>query len=86
MAEIIVYTLTTCPFCVRAIELLNNKGLSYKEIITDGNTELREESKKLSGGKTSVPQIFINGVSVGGCDELYAADANGELDRLLRGN
>lgn len=85
MAEVKIYTKTTCPYCIRAKELLDSKGVEYKEIVTDGNTQLREEAKELSGGKTTVPQIFIDGVSVGGCDELHAADANGELDKMLRG-
>lgn len=81
--EIVIYTLSSCPFCIRAKELFDSKGIKYKEIVTDGNSELREEAKTLSGGKTTVPQIFINNVSIGGCDDLYAAEANGKLDQLL---
>lgn len=84
MAQVVVYANQTCPYCVRARKLLDTKGVEYvlKDISTD--SELRAEAKELSGRNT-IPQIFINGHHVGGCDDLHAAEDSGELDRLLQG-
>jgi glutaredoxin 3 len=84
MSDITIYTSPVCPYCVRAKELLKRKGHSdYKEIDISKSDEVREEMMKKSAGKRSVPQIFINGQHVGGCDDLYALDAAGKLDALL---
>ena len=83
MPEIIIYSKDVCPYCVRARMLLQKKGASFTEIkITDEKT--KEEMMKKSGGRMSVPQIFIGEKHVGGCDDLYALDAAGELDELLK--
>jgi glutaredoxin 3 len=83
MAEIIIYTTEICPYCVRAKQLLDRKGLDYSEIRVDNNDALRNEMIKLSGRRT-VPQIFINGKSIGGCDDLYQLELSGELDKMLK--
>jgi glutaredoxin 3 len=84
VAEIIIYTTPVCPYCVRAKELLKRKGHSeYKEIDVSVSSALRDEMMKKTGGKRSVPQIFINGTYVGGSDDLYALEAAGKLDALL---
>ncbi|WP_454785450.1 glutaredoxin 3 [Legionella sp. WA2024007413] len=84
MAEIIMYSTGYCPYCVKARELLNHKGTSFTDLRIDLQPELRQEMIAKSGRHT-VPQIFINGQHVGGCDDLYALDAQGTLDQLLRG-
>jgi glutaredoxin 3 len=72
-----------CPYCHRAKRLLDDRGVSYTEIdvMTDG--KLRSLMRERAGGRTSVPQIFINGQHVGGCDDLYALDRQGQLAPLL---
>lgn len=80
--KIIIYSSTHCPYCVRAKALLNKKGLEFTEILVDSNDALREEMIEKSQRRT-VPQIFINGQHIGGCDDLYAWDATGELDKIL---
>lgn len=83
MAEIIIYTKEVCPYCIRAKVLLDRKGAKYSEIkITDDKT--KEEMVKKSGGRMTVPQIFINGIAIGGCDDLHALDAEGQLDEMLK--
>ncbi len=69
---------------MRAKNLLNAKGVAFKEIDVSMNEELRAEMIQKAGGKRTVPQIFIGDYHVGGCDDLYAKDANGELETLLR--
>ncbi|HVI90821.1 MAG TPA: glutaredoxin 3 [Dongiaceae bacterium] len=83
MAQIEIYTTMICPYCYRAKKLLDTKGVAYTEIdvMTDG--KLRAEMRERAGGRTSVPQIFINGRHVGGCDDLYALDRQGGLSPLL---
>lgn len=82
MSQIDIYTKATCPFCMRAKALLTSKGVSFNELPIDGNPARREEMIQRSGRET-VPQIFINGQHIGGCDDLYALDASGGLDPLL---
>lgn len=83
MAKIEIYTTMICPYCHRAKKLLEAKGASFTEIdvMTDGRR--RAEMRERAGGRTSVPQIFINGKHVGGCDDLYALDRQGQLNPLL---
>jgi glutaredoxin 3 len=82
MAEIIIYTTGYCPNCVRENELLKRKGQSYTEINAEDDA-VREEMVAKSGGRRTVPQIFINGQHIGGCDDLYALDKAGTLAPLL---
>ncbi len=83
MEKIIIYTTKICPFCVRAKHLLDKKGAEYQELRVDLNPELVDEAIKKSGGRKTVPQIFIGDHHVGGCDELYALEKEGKLDPLL---
>jgi glutaredoxin 3 len=80
--EILVYTTPYCPYCVRALNLLNRKGVDYKEIRVDINPELRREME-LKSKRETVPQIFIGSQHVGGCDDMYALEARGILDKIL---
>ncbi len=81
--DVVVYTQMLCGFCYRAKRLLGDRGIAFREIDVTGNPELRAEMMTAAGGARTVPQIFINGFHVGGSDELAAAAASGELDRLL---
>ena len=83
MARVEIYTTMLCPFCWRAKKLLEERGAAFQEVdvMCDGN--LRNEMRQRAGGRTSVPQIFINGQHVGGCDDLYALDRAGKLKPLL---
>lgn len=82
MAKIDIYTKATCPYCHRAKALLAEKGAAFNELPIDGNAAKREEMIERSG-RTTVPQIFIDGQHIGGCDDLFALDARGGLDPLL---
>ncbi|AHG20171.1 glutaredoxin [Chania multitudinisentens RB-25] len=82
MANVEIYTKVTCPFCHRAKALLGSKGVVFNEIAIDGDNVKREEMIARSG-RTTVPQIFISGQHIGGCDDLHALDARGGLDPLL---
>ena len=82
MAEVIIYSTPICPYCVRAKDLLERKGQSYKEVDVSDPTE-REAMMAKAGGRRTVPQIFIGGTHVGGFDDLAALDRRGELDELL---
>lgn len=83
MAEVEIYTQPWCPYCARAMNLLSAKGVAFREINAPNGTPEREEARKRSGGRSTVPQIFINGQSIGGSDELSALDRAGKLDPLL---
>ncbi|WOX04242.1 glutaredoxin 3 [Microbulbifer pacificus] len=82
MKEVVIYTTRFCPFCIRAKYLLDNKNVPYKEIAVDGKPALRAEMTAKAGRHT-VPQIWVGGHHVGGCDDLMAIERSGELDRLL---
>lgn len=84
MQNITIYTTTYCPYCVKAKDLLNRKGAKYEEINVENEPELREALVQKAGGRKTVPQIFIGDYHVGGCDDLYALDQKGELDKLLQ--
>ncbi len=85
MPKIEIYTKFTCGFCFRAKALLKNKDVGFDETdITMGGAK-REEMIQRSGGRTTVPQIFINDHHIGGSDDLAALDQSGELDVLLAG-
>lgn len=82
MANVEIYTKATCPFCHRAKALLSQKGVAFNEIAIDGDAPLREKMIARSG-RTTVPQIFIDDRHIGGCDDLFALDAQQGLDPLL---
>ncbi|MCG8360754.1 MAG: glutaredoxin 3 [Kiloniellales bacterium] len=83
MAHVEIYSSMLCPFCYRAKKLLDSKGIAYDETDVLMHPSKRAEMVERAQGRTSVPQIFINGQHVGGSDELHALDAQGELDPLL---
>lgn len=83
MAKVEIYTTSYCPFCFRAKSLLKSKGIAFSEIDVTGDDAMREKMIELSGGRRTVPEIFINGKIVGGYDELSALDTRGELDAML---
>jgi glutaredoxin 3 len=82
MANILIYTTRVCPYCVRAKDLLKRKGQSFTEVNAEDDA-VREEMIAKSGGRRTVPQIFINGQHIGGSDDLYALEKAGKLDALL---
>jgi glutaredoxin 3 len=83
--EIVMYVTGWCPFCQRASGLLRNKGLAFAEVNVDDDALSREQMIARSGGRRTVPQIFIGDKHIGGCDDLYALNDSGELDRLIQG-
>lgn len=83
MPKITIYTTSICPYCHRAKELLRAKGVPYEEIDVSGSPGLRTRMTQLSGGRTTVPQIWIGETHVGGCDDLHALDRAGRLDPML---
>ncbi|MBB3881377.1 glutaredoxin 3 [Acetobacter oeni] len=83
MARVEIYTQPGCPYCIRAVALLEKKGVAFHEINAPHGTPERVESRERSGGRTTVPQIFIDGQAIGGCDDLFALDRRGGLDPLL---
>lgn len=85
MARVEIYSSMFCGFCARAKRLLKSKGVGFDEIDVDTAPGRRQEMADRSGGRTSVPQIFIDGAHVGGSDDLAALDQSGQLDRLLEG-
>lgn len=83
MQSVVLYTTRFCPYCIRAKQLLDSKGVKYTDIAVDGGGKLREEMEQKSGRDT-VPQIWIGSTHVGGCDDLYALERAGKLDALLK--
>jgi len=83
MANIVMYSTDYCPYCTRARALLASKQVSFQEIRIDEEPVKREEMINRSGRRT-VPQIFIDGQHIGGCDDLYALESQGHLDELLK--
>ncbi len=83
MANIEIYTTPVCPYCSRAKSLLTRKGASFTEIDVWSSPDKKREMIARAGGRTTVPQIFINGEHVGGCDDIHALDRDGALDPKL---
>jgi glutaredoxin 3 len=81
--KVVVYLTGWCPYCTRAKQLLDRKGVDFEEIDVDARPEARKEMTARSG-RSSVPQIFIGATHVGGCDDLHALEASGRLDSLLK--
>lgn len=82
MPDVVIYSSDWCPYCIRAKQLLGRKGVTYEEIKVDGQPQVRAEMTR-KARQTSVPQIWIGGTHVGGCDDLYALERSGKLDALL---
>ncbi len=82
MKTVEIYTTQTCPYCIAAKGLLKKKGVAYKEIDVGADPSLRQAMTERAG-RRSVPQIFIGGSHVGGCDDLHALDHAGKLDPML---
>lgn len=83
MAKVIVYSKNACPYCQMAKTFLASRHITYEEIRIDLDDQKREEMMRLSQKRT-VPQIFINGTSIGGYDDLVSLDKSGKLDALLK--
>lgn len=83
MAEVEVYTTPLCPYCLSAKDLLRRKGVAFVEIDLAGAPGRRTEMIERASGRTTVPQIFVGDRHLGGCDDLYALEQTGELDRIL---
>jgi glutaredoxin 3 len=81
--DIVMYSTGWCPYCDRARGLLERKGLAFREVKVDEDATQRDTMLKRTGGRRTVPQIFIGDRHVGGFDDLYALDKAGELDKLL---
>jgi glutaredoxin 3 len=82
--RIVMYATSWCPYCARARRLLQSKGAQFEEIDLDEQPEARAQMITRSGGRRTVPQIFIGDTHIGGSDDLYALDASGGLDPLLK--
>jgi glutaredoxin 3 len=78
-----IYTWRSCPFCIRAKQLLTSKGVDFTEYKIDGDEAARKQMAQRANGRRSVPQIFINDRHIGGCDDIYDLDFQGKLDPLL---
>ena len=83
MPPIVIYTKSSCPYCHAAKNLLRRKGAQFQEISVDGDRAGQAAMAVKAGGRSTVPQIFIGGNHVGGCDDIYALDEAGRLDPLL---
>lgn len=82
-AKVEIYTWSTCPFCIRAKNLLIKKGVDFIEYSIDGDEVARSKMAERANGRRSVPQIFIDDKHVGGCDDIHALESQGKLDALL---
>ncbi len=85
MPPIEIYTTRYCPYCYAAKALLTRKGVAFMEIDLGKERERRTEMIERAKGRTTVPQIFVGDVHVGGCDDLHALEDDGKLDALLAG-
>jgi len=84
MAKVLTYTVDYCPYCKKAKALLREKGVDFEDVdITANEDEIREKLSGITGGRTTVPQIFINGVHIGGYTDLKVLDDSGKLDEML---
>ena len=83
MAKVEIYTTSSCGFCVRAKRLLDMKKVAFEETPIDRGGESRAQMLQRANGRSSVPQIFIGGTHIGGCDDLMALEMDGKLDAML---
>ena len=84
MSKVVIYTAGRCPYCHLAKELLRSKGAVFDEVDLTGQPQAREDLRVKSGGRTTVPQIWIGSTHVGGCDDLHNLNRSGKLDSLLQ--
>jgi len=84
MTQATLYSKDYCPYCVKAKGLLKRRNISFTEIDISQDEKLQQEMIAKSGGRKTVPQIFIGETHVGGCDDLFALDASGKLDALIK--
>jgi glutaredoxin 3 len=85
MPRVEIFTVAFCPYCDRARALLQRKGVAFQEFDAPHGSGARQDAIARSGGRTTVPQIFIDGRAIGGSDDLAALDRAGRLDALLAG-
>ena len=83
MSQVTIYTKPYCPFCVRALDLLERKGVAFDEIEAGFDPDKRQEMIRRSG-RATFPQIFIGETHIGGCDEMMALERAGQLDPMLK--
>jgi len=83
MKKVTIYSSSRCPYCVKAKRLLDSKNVQYEEIDVTDDDDARAKLIEKANGLRTVPQIFIGEAHVGGCDELYALDKEGRLDKLI---
>lgn len=83
MAQVTIYTKPYCPYCVRAVSLLEKKGVEFTEVEAAFDPEKRKEMMQRAGGRATFPQIFIGEEHIGGCDDMMALEQAGKLDPLL---
>ncbi len=83
ITKVEIYTWKFCPFCLRAKALLNEKGVPFTEYSIDGDNDARTKMSERAGGLRTVPQIFINEKSIGGCDDLYELERDNKLNELI---
>ena len=82
MAQVTIYTKPYCPYCIRAVALLKDKGVDFEEIEASGDPALRAQMIERSG-RSTYPQIFVGERHIGGCDDMLALERRGELDAIL---
>lgn len=85
MSEVEIYTTMMCGFCYRAKALLKAKNIAFREINVGMNSAHRSEMIERTAGARTVPQIFVGGIHIGDCDELYRLESMGKLDAILSG-
>ena len=85
MAQVTIYTKPYCPYCIRALTLLEKKGIDFVEVEAAFDPEKRQEMVQRAGGRATFPQIFIGDQHIGGCDDMMALDEAGKLDGMLAG-
>ncbi len=78
-----IYTWDHCPYCQKVIQLLDRKGVKYSRFKIDGDEAAREKMSLRANGRKSVPQVFIDGKHIGGCDDTHALEERGDLDKLI---
>ena len=84
MSQVTIYTKPYCPYCVRAVDPLERKGVAFTEIEAAFDAEKRQEMIQRANGRATFPQIFIGEQHIGGCDEMMALERSGQLDPLLK--